>query len=385
MRFEGKNTMITHPPITSIEELPLWSRQLEEIACTPLEYCADLPRIAERFEGWWHQERLDRPIFIAASVNPASGRRVNRRLDLLHDPDAWFDAKLADLQAIHRVGDTLPSIRADFGPVLLGGLLGGTLEFGSDTGWTHAFIDDAWSNAPDWLLREDNEWWQLLRKISARVAQEAPGRFLCCTPDLGGSGDVLLNLRGSSELCLDVMMQPETLRGAVDAIYPAWHRAFTELYRIALGRGAGLVHWLGLWSNRPYAIPACDFNYMIGPDAFNALFLPDIARQAATAGRAIFHLDGPGAARHIDALLDVPDLHIQFTPGAGSPSIFPWIEMFQKVQARGRSLLAITRPEEVLDLCEALRPEGLGILLDAAPPPAELDALFAALRKRYGC
>jgi hypothetical protein len=29
--------------------------------------------------------------------------------------------------------------------------------------------------------------------------------------------------------------------------------------------------------------PACDFNFMIGPDQFNALCLPDIARQTATA------------------------------------------------------------------------------------------------------
>ncbi len=377
--------MITHLPITPIEELSAWSGQLETMAREPLEYCPDFPKIAARFEAWWHQELLDRPIFIGASVDPASGRRVNRRLDLLRSPDDWFAAKLADLQVIHRVGDALPSIRADFGPVLLGGMLGGTLEFGSDTGWTHAFIDDEWSNAPDWVLRDNNEWWQLLRTLSARVASEAPGRFLCCTPDLGGSGDVLLNLRGSSELCLDVMMRPDTVRDAVDAIYPAWHRAFVELYRIAMGQGAGVVHWLGLWSNRPHVVPACDFNYMIGPDAFNALLLPDIARQAATVGRAIFHLDGPGAARHIDALLAVPDLNIQFTPGSGSPSIAPWIEMFQKVQARGRSLLVITKPEEVLTLCDALRPEGLGILLETAPPPQELDALFESLCRKYGC
>ena len=66
-------------------------------------------------------------------------------------------------------------------------------------------------------------------------------------------------------------------------------------------------------------IPACDFNFLIGPREFERLFLPDIARQAATAGRAIFHLDGPGAARHIDALLDLPELQaIQFVPGAGT-------------------------------------------------------------------
>lgn len=371
-------------PALPLPENEEWTRQLTEIAQHPLEFCPEFPEIAQRFEAWWNCASFGRPIFLGAAVDPSGGRRVSRRLDLIDDTDAWFEARFADLRVTRFVGDAVPSIRADFGPVLLGSLFGGSREFGADTGWTHAFIDDAWSNEPDWQLREDNAWWERLCALSERVAQEGTGRFLGCTPDLGGSGDVLLNLRGSSELCLDVITAPERVRAAVDAMYPAWHRATHELYRIALAKNTGLVHWLGLWSNTPYNVPACDFNFMIGHEAFNALFLPDIARQAATTPRAIFHLDGPGAARHIDALLEVPGLHIQFTPGAGTPSVFPWIDMFKKIQARGRALLVITQPNEVLELTRALRPEGLGILLDNPPAPDGLEALFQSLCRECG-
>ncbi len=370
--------------ITPITELEAWSAALKDIARAPLEFCPDFPRIAERYEAWWQQECPGPPIFIAACVEPASGRKPSRQLNLLQEPDAWFEARFQDMLAMHRVGDTLPHIRADFGPVLLGGMLGGSLEFGADTGWTHAFINDEWSNAPDWVLREDNEWWMLLQRVAARAACEAAGRYLLCTPDLGGSGDVLLNLRGATELCMDTMLRPDTVKAAVDAIYPAWHRAYSELHRIALENRAGIIHWLGLWSSRPYLVPACDFNYMIGQQTFDTLMLPDIERQCATVGRAIFHLDGPGAARHIDALLEIPGLHIQFTPGEGSPSVLPWLDMFRKIQAKGRSLLVIVRPDEVFALCDALQPGGLGLLLDAVPPPAELDALYSSLKARYG-
>jgi hypothetical protein len=361
-----------------------WTTQLTALAKEPLEYCPNLPNIAQRLEAWWGQANDDRPVFLAASVNPGAGRAVTRRLDLLEDADAWLAAKVADMEAMHRVGDTLPQVRADFGPVLLGGMLGGRLEFGSDTGWTHAFIDDNWSNAPDWQLRDDNHWWVLLRELSERAAHDAQGRYLFCTPDLGGMGDVLLNLRGSSQLCMDVLQRPETIRAAVDAMYPAWQKAFRMLYGTAHAHKSALIHWLGLWSSQPYVVPACDFNYMISPDDFEALLLPDVARQVAEVGRAIFHLDGPGAARHIDTLLEVPNLQIQFTPGAGSSSIHPWIEMFQKVQAKGRSLLVICPPEEVLDLSAALKPEGLGILIDSPPAPQALDELFGALCKQHG-
>lgn len=362
--------------VETLAENEVWSQQLAQIAAQPLALCEDFPAIARRFEAWWGHDAIDRPVFIG-TANMRPERPIDRRLDVIEQSERWFEAKLADMLQTHRVGDALPYIRADFGPVLLGGMLGGAIEFGADTTWTHAFIDDDWSNAPDWSLRDDNRWWRLLQQLAQRVAQDARGCYLLCTPDLGGSADVLLNLRGSSALCMDVVEQPERIEAAVAAIYPSWRKAFTRLYQVALGQGSGLIHWLSVWSNRPYMIPACDFNFMIGPREFERLLLPDIARQAATVGRAVFHLDGPGAARHIDALLEVPDIQaIQFTPGSGSPSALAWVEMFRKIQRRGRSVLAICPPKEAIALRDALRPEGLAILLDSSPAPADLDTLF---------
>ncbi|MCW5559694.1 MAG: hypothetical protein KIT22_17905, partial [Verrucomicrobiae bacterium] len=278
---------------------------MRQVAASSLEFCPDFPAIAARYKAWWHQALVDRPVF-QASYNTRPERPITRRLELLEDGEAWLAAKRLDVAQTRFLGDALPHVRADFGPVLLGGMLGGRLEFGSDTGWTHAFIGDDWSNAPDWTLREDNPWWGLLRARAEEAARDAAGRYLLCTPDLGGSADVLLNLRGAQALCLDVLTQPERIPEALDGIYPAWHKAFSMLYEMATAHGAGLTHWLGIWSDAPYVVPACDFNFLIGQADFERLCLPDIARQAATVGRAVFHLDGPGAAKHIDALLEVP-------------------------------------------------------------------------------
>lgn len=379
---------MTQPtPLSPFEPLPAlssWLQTLRQVAAGPLAFCEDFPTIARRFEAWWAHDLLDRPIFIGA-VNANPDRPFSKRLHLLDRPDAWLQEKVADMHQTYRVGDALPHIRVDFGPVMLGGLFGAGVEFRSDTAWTHPFINDDWSNAPDWNLRDDNDWWMLLRRLTGRVAEDAAGRYLVCTPDLGGSGDVLLNLRGSAKLCLDVRLQADRVQSAIEAIYPAWRQAFSELYGIVMERGAGLVHWLGLWSSQPYMIPACDFNSMIAPKDFQRLFLPDIAHQAATVGRAVFHLDGPDAAVHIEALLDVPEVQaIQFTPGAGTPSAMVWVEMFRRIQQRGRSLLVVCPADEVLALSDALRPEGLAILLDAESlSPKHLDDLFARFQQRY--
>jgi len=359
-----------------MEQTEQWTETLTTIAAQPLEFCENFPAIAQRLEAWWQQELLDRPVFLA-QANTRPDRPITRRLELMDDADAWLAAKLQDMQQLRRVGDTLPHVRVDFGPVLLGSLLGGTREVRSDTSWTHAFIDDDWSNAPDWTIRDNHPDWLLLQRLTKRVAEDAAGRYLVCTPDLGASADVLLNLRGSAQLCMDLVMRPETIQAAIDAIYESWRRAFASLYANSVAAGAGVIHWLGLWSSRPHTVPACDFNALIGPAHFERLFLPEIARQAETVGRAIFHLDGPDAARHIDALLEVPHIQaIQFTPGAGSPSALQWLDMLRRIQDKGRSLLIFTPADEVLELAQSLKPEGLAILIESSPPPDDLDALF---------
>ncbi len=367
-------------------DLAKWTTQLECVAQKPLEYCADFPRIAKRFEAWWVQECLDRPILIgSANRNPA--RPITRRLELLNDPGAWFDAKRADMMQTHNVGDALPHIRVDFGPVLLGSFFGGEREFGGDTAWTHPFIQDDWSNEPDWRLDENNPWWKLLNELLHVTAIDAGGRYLVCSPDLGGSADILLNLRGATPLCMDTITQSAKIKNASDAMYTVWQKTFETLYEATVdAHGAGLIHWFGLWSSRPYHAPACDFNFMIAPKEFQELCLLDIAKQSAAAGRACFHLDGPQAANHIDSLLEVEHIQaIQFTPGAQDPSALAWVDMFRKIQDKGRSVLVFCPTDEVLDLCDALKPEGLAIMLDNPPPVKELNELYEALCRRFAC
>jgi len=59
--------------------------------------------------------------------------------------------------------------------------------------------------------------------------------------------------------------------------------------------------------------------------------------------------------------------------------------MFHRIQQCGRSVLVICPPGEVLALCQALRPEGLAIRIDAALPPDQLDSLFGQLCRHYSC
>jgi len=382
--WRGPVSPIAHAPTDPIVERDAWTETLSAVAREPLDACPDFPTIAARHEAWWHQALIDRPLFCASSTirpSQSSGKHLDL---LLTDPDRWFTETRADMLNVRHLGDSLPSIRVDFGPVILGGLFGARTEFGSNTTWTHPLIDEAWTNAPDGTIDETGAFWKTLLRLMETVSSDARGRYLVRTPDWGGSGDVLLNLRGSENLCIDVLDRPDVVKRAVDAIYPAWRKAYTTCHRIVLANGAGIIHWIGLWSNEPYLIPACDFNYLIGPEPFNRIFLPDIARQTATAGRGVFHLDGPGATKHIDALLEIPELRaIQYVPGAGTPEALPWIDMFKKIQAAGRSLVILCYAEEVTTLLDELKPEGLCFVPFAGPAGVSVEDAFDLMCKRF--
>lgn len=338
--------------------------------------------ITQRFEAWWAHSLHDRPIFLAAA-NTDPKRPINRRLDLLDRPEEWFETKYQDMRNLHRRGDMLPNIRVDFGPVLLASIFSGERLFGFDTGWTPECINDGWSNI-NWKFQTDQAWWQKMTDLLRMVSTAAAGHFAVCSPNLGGTGDILLTLRGATRLCMDLIDRPEKVEEAVQSIYPAWRQAFQELNRIPKEAGAELIHWLYLWSSRPYLVAECDFSYMIGRKAFDRFFLPDIARESAEVGRAVYHLDGPACTRHIDSLLSLSELDaIQFTPGVENPSALPWIDMFRKIQARGKSLLVICPADEVLRLCDALSPEGLGILIETPMSSIELDDLYQQFYRQF--
>lgn len=373
-------TPISTPAV--FPNITAWQSTLQSISAQPLEYSPNFPEIARRFDAWWAHDATDRPILIA-STNGNPSRPIDRRLDLLFQPERWMEAKLLDMKQTHRVGDALPHIRPDFGPVMLSALFGGNTEFVADTTWTHAFIADDWSNCPDWSI-ENHPWWHHLIKLTEMIIEDAPGKYLYHTPNIGASADILLNLRGSSQLCLDVIDQPQKILQAIDAIYPAWYKAFDLVFGAPVSHKVGVIHHPMVWSSVPHSVFECDFNYMIGKKDFIDLFLPDIARQAGAVGRAIFHLDGPGARKHLDALLDTPEIQaIQYVPGAGTPSALPWIDMYKRILKAGKSVQVVCPAEDVLKVCDELPREGLCFLVSDAPSVKDLDDLYEAFCKKY--
>ena len=359
-----------------------WLQSLATIQASPLTFCPTFPDVAARWERWWAFE-ADRPLLMT-EVLKMPGKAWGKALDLIDRPEEWLRNRRGQLEDTHFVGEALPAIRVDIGPVSMAAYLGAPLTLANEesTSWQEPVID-SWDDAP-LTLDPDNEWLRRVLELAEMVAEDAAGNYLLCTPDLTGSIDTLSNMRGPQRLCVDVYENRDRVKQAALQVVDAWEQVFCRMYDIALSRGTGIIQWVSAWSETPVTVPTCDFNALIGPDSFVDMCLPSLEEQGRRAGRLVFHLDGPAAARHAIALAESPAITaIQYTPGAATPSVLEKVDLLRSIQDRGVPVFVETPADEVEALADALDPRGLAIRAAGVETPAEADALFASIERNY--
>lgn len=357
----------------------IWREQLGAIGQKPLEFCPNFPAIAARWERWWNFS-AERPLLIAAAATRNDIYR-GKAFHLLEQPAEWLATQRRQLEATKFVADTLPRIRADIGPVALAAFLGAplTLSEREQTSWQQPIIAD-WQNPLDFSFDPDNVWFRRVIALLEVIAGDARGRYIVCTPDLTGAIDALVNLRDPNLLCLDLQDHRQDVIAASLRVMDAWGQIYQAIMDTVLSRGAGITQWLACWSNRPFTIPTCDFTALIGPKDFRECCLPSLRKQAEYAGRLLFHLDGPQAARHAPALAAESCITaVQYTPGAGTPSALAKLDLLRGLQEAGKPVLVITPKDEVARLARELDPRATAIYVEDKLTPREADELEQAV------
>jgi hypothetical protein len=243
--------------------------------------------------------------------------------------------------------------------------LGCQPHFAPDTVWVdpaplaedgYPRFDDSWRASP---------WWAWMLETTRRAAHASRGRYFMQSLWGNGAGDTLALVRGTQNLLFDVATHPAWVKSAVQRISDIQIESVGVIWEI-MGPGklgvAGSLNYVGCWSPGRTSGLDCDFSCMISPEAFKQLFLPPLIETMHTVDHRIYHLDGPGAIRHLDALLSLPDLHaIQWVPGAGQEAILQWVPLIQRVQKAGKSIAVQANPAEIGPLLQEVRPEGLFI------------------------
>ena len=100
---------------------------------------------------------------------------------------------------------------------------------------------------------------------------------------------------------------------------------------------------------------------MISPVQFRRFVLPALQTEMQHMTHNIFHVDGKGVARHLDAILELPNLQaIQWVQGMGDDlPIMQWAPLIRRIQAAGKSVVVDLQKSELEDFIGAVRPEGI--------------------------
>ena len=353
-----------------------WQESLRKIQSEPLQFCPSFPEIAQRWKAWWKFE-ADRPLIIAQTPK-TNNIRWDRCLDLLAQPKEWLRTRWTQIEQSHHAGEALPFIRVDIGPVAMAAFLGAPLHIAQadDTSWQEPVID-TWESPIQLVFDPMNKWLQTVLSLMDLLAQEARGRYLICMPDLTSAIDVLMNMRGMQQLCLDLHDYREEIMATAAQEVEAWEQVFSQMYELVLGNGVGITQWVQCWADLPFTVSACDFNALIGPKDFKDICMPSITEQAHRAGLSVFHLDGPDAARHAEILAEDPDITaVQYTPGTRNPSPLAKLPMFHMFQKHKTPLFIDCPIEEVKQLVSDLDPHGIAIRVSGLSTPHQADELI---------
>lgn len=345
-----------------------------------LEYKPDADKVMARMEAWWNKAILDRAtIQVTAPKSNPKPLPAKQHASLR---ERWMDVDYIVNHAAVQLGNTyfpaeqLPCFWPNLGPEVLTACYGAPMTFGEDTSWSKPILHD-WAGIPDLKLDLNSEYNQTLRAMQRLAFEVGQGKFIVGLTDIHPGGDLAASFRDPQQFCFDVLEEPAQVHALIKHIWNAFFTFYESQREELLAHGQTLTtSWLPLFdANGRYYIPSNDFSIMISTEMFREYFIPEIIAEIEWLDRSIYHLDGPGALRHLDTLLEIKKLDgIQFVYGDGAKPASRWLHVYQKIQDAGKNIHVDIEPSELDAFMAALHPEGV-MLHTVAGSVDEADAL----------
>lgn len=309
----------------------------------PLALKPDMAEACRRWKAYWNHEIIDRPLVkITAPVSGYSHRGGTGYLERhTREMDGLLDDTLHNLKGTIYGGESIPAMWTSLGTDELGVFCGSKFVYSKDyettgTVWCTHPVDN-WTDFLPLRVQEQGEAWQRSLALYRAAAKKLAGQALLFQFDSHANMDILMSLRGSERLCLDVLDTPELIDKAMADCHMVFRKAW-ETFSLA-GEMAKNGYWHDFYHPDGVYCLACDFIAFLGPELFRRWVAPCLEKDAALVKNCWFHWDGPDALRHADDLLAMPFLHtMSYVPSPGVSHV-AHIELYRKVQKAGKAVL----------------------------------------------
>ena len=348
----------------------------------------DFEKCMDRIEAWWDCRIIDRPpIGIGVTSarppkpTPAAPKYACLRERWL-DIDRRLDAFEAAVEGVEFLAECFPRFYPNLGPEVCSVAYGSDLIFSEETSWSTPVarnIRDVLKMKPDL----NAPLWKWIREATLMSIEQSQGRWITGVADLHTNGDLLASLRDPQEFALDYMDDLAGVELACRYVQPHAKLFFEDLFAPIRAAGQPGSTWGPALSRGSMYYTSCDFICMISPKFFAQTILPSIRYETEMLDRSIFHLDGPGALKQLDLLLELPRLNaIQWTYGAGNGPARRWLDLYRKIQAAGKGVeVHVADRDDLRAIMDHLRPEGLWLSCGFSVTRAEFDALLKDLQR----
>ncbi len=351
-----------------------------------LEYKPDAEMARQRMAAWWEQEIVDRPAILLTAPKPNPKPLPQTTHATLRERwmDIDYQVECADITAANTywAGDGLPMYMPNLGPEVLTACYGAELNFTEDTSWSVPILHD-WADIPRLRIDPQNTYLRCILEMTRRACEVGRGKWVTGITDIHPGADLAASFRDPQQLAVDLAQKPDCVRALLNRIYTA----FFDFYEMndAVIRASGqtiTTSWLPLYvEGQRYYIPSSDFSIMVSNAMYKEFFLPELLAEMEWLDRSIYHLDGPGALRHLDTLLEIDNLDaIQYVYGDGAKPASRWMDVYKRIQACGKGMYIAAEPWELCLFMDNLNPEGVMFHI-AAGSVDEADAILKMISR----
>ncbi len=239
------------------------------------------------------------------------------------------------------LGESFPNLNVDFGPGSLAAYLGSEIGFKEDTVWFNKCLD-GWDGVPKLAFDPENKWFEKHINLVKSCRELAGNDFYVDMPDLMENIDVLASLRGAQETLFDLLDEPEKVGERIQEVTDVYYEYYDRFYNaIKDDEGGNAYTVFQIWGPGRTVKLQCDFSAMMSPEDFRKYIQPSLKVQSENVDHVLYHLDGPQAIKHMDALMEIDGIDaLQWTSGdAGPDGTLPdWDVIYDKAIAAGKSI-----------------------------------------------
>jgi 5-methyltetrahydrofolate--homocysteine methyltransferase len=298
------------------------------------------------FKAWWNRKN-NRPLLWVMVQKERSLEEPELILPPKNPESLYMDVerKVAEMKNILKthiyLGESFPRISVDLGPGSMALYLGSKPIFAWDTLWYEECILDWEEFGPLWY-DSDNFWFQKHLSMVRKAQELSQDMFLVDIPDIIENVDILAAMRGAQRFCYDLVDQPELMKTYINQVDELYFRYYDAFYNIVKGKNDSVSYnAFNIWGPGKTAKVQCDFSALMSPTQFRDFVLPSLCKQCEGLDNSLYHLDGPDAIKHLDALMEIDALDaLQWTSGAGQPDGASelWYPVYDKVKHASKGL-----------------------------------------------